>query len=196
MKKLLLFSLALIIAAISVQAQYIKIPEGSLNFLQNNVTVINFKVDLSTTTVNKFRSIDEWVDYNYKDVKAKEDESEAEEWKESWESALKEGLEGFRLALNDELEAAPIVFRQNTEDVAYTAVLKVTEIQTGRAFANSPATITGTLSFYDSNGKLIATVDIIEYRGIPGGGMPMRLKTAFRRTGGALGEKIYLEYFK
>ncbi len=79
----------------SVAAQTIKVSPTELAFLQST-TIVNFRVDLSKTTMGSFSSINEWVNFRYNELKLKENESEAKEWKADWEQALKDGLGEFR----------------------------------------------------------------------------------------------------
>lgn len=179
----------------SVFAQTIKVSPTELAFLQST-TVVNFKVDLSKTTMGSFGSIKEWVDFRYNEVKLKDGEIDAKEWKAAWEEGLAGGLSEFRDDFNAHMENSGLRLREGAATVDYTAVFVVDKINVPEGFGNKPVELTGKLMFYDKAGKLLSTVEILDVKSFPSGGIPMRVKSAFRRAGGHTAEKIYLMYFK
>ncbi len=86
--------------------------------------------------------------------------------------------------------------REGATTVDYTAVFVVDDIKVPEGFGNKPVEIKGKLQFYDKNGTLLSTVEILDVKSFPSGGIPMRVKSGFRRAGGHTAEKIYLMYFK
>lgn len=176
-------------------AQTIVVNPTELAFLQST-TIINFKVDFDGTKMGSFKSIAEWVEFRYNEVKLKENEAEAKEWKAAWEEALAGGVQEFREDFNAKFETAAVRLKEGATTVEYTAVFKVDRINVPEGFGNKPVEVQGQLLFYNKAGKLLSTVEIMDVKSFPSGGIPMRVRSGFRRAGGHTGEKIYLMYFK
>ncbi len=185
----------MILLNVGLFAQTIKVSPTELAFLQST-TIVNFKVDLSNTKMGSFNSIKEWVDFRYNEIKLTDNEAEAKEWKAAWEEGLAGGLSEFRDDFNAHMENSGLRLREGATTVDYTAVFVVDYVNVPEGFGNKPVEISGKLLFYDKAGKLLSTVEIIGVKSFPSGGIPMRVKSGFRRAGGHTGEKIYLMYFK
>lgn len=191
-----LFLIALIgLLGTSAFAQTIKVSPTELAFLKS-ITVVDYKVDLSNTTMGSFKSINEWVEFRYNEIKLKDSEAEAKEWKAAWEEALRDGQSEFRDDFNAQLETTGLRLRSGATNVEYSAVFVVDYINVPEGFGNKPVELAGKLLFYDKSGTLLSTVEILDVKSFPSGGIPMRVRSGFRRAGGHTGEKIYLMYFK
>lgn len=193
MKNILI--LAFLLAAGSLIAQTIKVSPTELAFLQST-TIVNFKTDLTKTKMGSFNSIADWVEFRYNEVKLKENQEEADKWKAAWTKGLADGLNEFREDFNAKFERSAVRLKEGATTVEYTAVFVVHNITMPEGFGNKPVELAGQLLFYNKSGNLISTVDILDVKGFPSGGIEMRVKSAFRRAGGHTGEKIYLMYFK
>ncbi|CAN5360289.1 hypothetical protein BH09BAC1_BH09BAC1_28230 [soil metagenome] len=192
MKNILL--LTFLFCSATLFGQTIKVSATELAFLQST-TIVNFKVDLTKIKMGAFSSIEEWVEFRYNEVKLKENKEEADKWKVAVEEGIKSGLEEFRNDFNAQLERTAVRLKEGATTVDYTAVLRVSEINVPEGFGNKPVELKGTLEFSKA-GKIVSVVEILEVKGFPSGGIPMRIRSAFRRAGGHTGEKIYLMYFK
>ncbi len=190
-----IFLLALLFATTAMFAQTIKVSPTELAFLQST-TIVNFKIDLTKTTMGSFNSIDEWVEFRYQEVKLKENEEEAEKWRTAFKTGLKNALTEFREDFNAKFERSAVRLKEGATTVEYTALFNVINIKVPEGFGNKPVELTGQLIFYNKAGKQLSVVEIMDIKGFPSGGIEMRVKSAFRRAGGHTGEKIYLMYFK
>lgn len=185
----------LLLMNIGLFAQIIKVNPTELAFLQST-TIVNFKVDVSKTTMGSFNSINEWVEFKYNDIKLKDSEAEAKEWKAAWEEALAAGAFEFREDFNAQMENTGVRLKDGATTVEYTSVFVVDKINVPEGFGNKPVVLSGKLLFYNKAGTLLSTVEIMDVNSFPSGGVPLRMRSGFRRAGGYTGEKIYLMYFK
>lgn len=190
-----IFVVALLVLTTTGFAQTIKVNPTELAFLQST-TIVNFKVDLSQTKMGSFNSIAEWVEFRYNEVKLKENEQEAKNWKAAWEEGLASALQEFRDDFNAQFERSAVRLKEGATTVEYTAVFKVNQLNVPEGIGNKPVELNGQLLFYNKAGALVSTVEIMDIKGFLSGGMGMRVRSAFRRAGGHTGEKIYLMYFK
>lgn len=186
--------LAFLFISANLWAQTIKVSPTELAFLQST-TIVNFSVDLSKTKMGSFNSIDEWVQFRYDEIKLKDNEKSAKEWKDAFYEALKQGETEFKEDFNAKFINSAVRLKEGATTVEYTAVLHVHELNVPEGFGNKPVQIKGQLVF-SKGGATVSVVEILEVKSFPSGGIPMRVRSAFRRAGGHTGEKIYLLYFK
>jgi hypothetical protein len=146
--------------------------------------------------MGSFNSINEWVEFKYNDIKLKDSEAEAKEWKAAWEESLAAGVGEFRDDFNAQMLNSGVRLREGATTVDYTVVFVVDKINVPEGFGNKPVEISGKLLFYDKVGKLLSTVEIMDVKSFLSGGLPLRVRSGFRRAGGHTGEKIYLMYLK
>jgi len=144
MKNALLLTLLFI--GSTVLAQTIKVSPTELAFLQST-TVVNFSVDLSKTKMGSFNSIEEWVQFRYEEIKLKDNEKSAKDWKDAFYEALKQGETEFKDDFNAKFVNSAVRLKEGATTVEYTAVLHVHELNVPEGFGNKPVEIKGQLVF-------------------------------------------------